>query len=170
MDRGPILSLNLLGQPMVVINSHKIAVDLLGASVTSRLSSVHLPTCLELIDRRANIYNDRPRMIVVHELITEEKFISAMNYGDLSVFLYSQPSKATGWLTPGEFIHRWRRHRRAAHEGFSLKASKASQAIQVRAAVHTALGMLSDPEQWEHHIERYVPRLTLHLTSAHDSF
>lgn len=46
---GPIYSLNLGGQTLVVLNNHKVASDLL--------------------DKRSAIYADRPRMIVTGELL-----------------------------------------------------------------------------------------------------
>ena len=61
--------LNALGQPMIVINNLKAA--------------------SELLDRRANIYSDRPRLIVAHELICGGLFTALMPYGDLLVFTFS---------------------------------------------------------------------------------
>jgi hypothetical protein len=55
--------LNALGQPILVFNSLKSASDLL--------------------DRRANIYSDRPRLIVAHEILCGGLFSVSMRYGDL---------------------------------------------------------------------------------------
>ena len=63
-----LMYLNALGQPMIVINS-------------LRASS-------ELLDRRANIYSDRPRLIVAHEIICGGLFSALMSYGDLLVFTF----------------------------------------------------------------------------------
>ena len=60
--------LNALGQPMIVINNLKAA--------------------SELLDRRANIYSDRPRLIVAHEIICGGLFTALMPYGDLLVFSF----------------------------------------------------------------------------------
>jgi len=60
-----MMYLNALGQPIIVINSLKTAFDLL--------------------DRRANIYSDRPRFIVSHELLCGGFFTASMPYGDLLV-------------------------------------------------------------------------------------
>ncbi|KAK7443503.1 hypothetical protein VKT23_015676 [Stygiomarasmius scandens] len=59
---GPIFSLNLLGQSVIVLNNHKVAGDLL--------------------DRRSTIYSDRPRFIVVFEYLTGSLLFSAAPYGD----------------------------------------------------------------------------------------
>ena len=58
--------LNALGQPIIVINDLKAA--------------------YELLDRRANIYSDRPRFIVANEILCGGLFTALMSYGDLLVF------------------------------------------------------------------------------------
>ncbi|KAF5343597.1 hypothetical protein D9757_013684 [Collybiopsis confluens] len=50
-DYGEIVYVSALGQPIIVLNSQKVAADLL--------------------DRRAAIYSDRPRNIVASEIMTE---------------------------------------------------------------------------------------------------
>ncbi|THU90575.1 hypothetical protein K435DRAFT_864148 [Dendrothele bispora CBS 962.96] len=55
-EYGPIVYINLAGKDMVILNSHKAAVDLL--------------------DRRAAIYSDRPRNIVASEILTRGLFIA----------------------------------------------------------------------------------------------
>jgi len=62
-----IMYLNALGQPIIVFNS--------------------LKTASELLDRRANIYSDRPRLIVANEIFCGGLFTAFMPYGDMSVFI-----------------------------------------------------------------------------------
>ena len=57
--------LNALGQPILVLHSLKAA--------------------FELLDRRANIYSDRPRMIVGHDILCGGLFAVLMPYGDTLV-------------------------------------------------------------------------------------
>ena len=64
-----IMYLNALGQPMIVINS--------------------LNAASELLDRRTNIYSDRPRLIVAHEILCGGLVSAFMPYGDLLVFTLS---------------------------------------------------------------------------------
>ncbi|TFK64021.1 cytochrome P450 [Pluteus cervinus] len=59
---GPIFSLNLAGQQVVVINSINVAVDLL--------------------ERRSGVYSDRPRFIMAGEVLTGGLFLSLIKYGD----------------------------------------------------------------------------------------
>ena len=63
-----LMYLNALGQPMIVINNLKAS--------------------SELLDRRANIYSDRPRLIVGHEILCGGLFSALMSYGDLLVFAF----------------------------------------------------------------------------------
>lgn len=58
---GPIVYLNIAGQPIVLLNTHKVAADLL--------------------DRRASIYSDRPRNIVASELLTGGLLVVFTRYG-----------------------------------------------------------------------------------------
>ncbi|KAH7887277.1 cytochrome P450 [Phlebopus sp. FC_14] len=60
---GPIYSLNLAGQPVVVLNTHKTAADLL--------------------DRRSHIYSDRPRLIMAGEILTGGIYMVFVRYGAL---------------------------------------------------------------------------------------
>jgi hypothetical protein len=62
------LYLNALGQPIIILNSLKAASDLL--------------------DQRASIYSDRPRLIVAREIFCGGLFIALMPYGDLLVFIF----------------------------------------------------------------------------------
>ncbi|KAF7358526.1 Cytochrome P450 [Mycena venus] len=59
---GPIISLDLGGQPVVVLNSYQVASDLL--------------------DNRSAIYSDRPRFIMGSEILTGSMLIAFMTYGD----------------------------------------------------------------------------------------
>ncbi|KAI0698160.1 cytochrome P450 [Cytidiella melzeri] len=59
---GPVFSLDLLGQPVVVLNSHRAAADLL--------------------DRRSQNYSDRPRMIMGDEILTGGMYMVFLKYGD----------------------------------------------------------------------------------------
>jgi hypothetical protein len=57
--------LSALGQPILVINSLKAAA--------------------ELLDRRANIYSGRPRLIVAGEILCGGLFMAFMPYGEQCV-------------------------------------------------------------------------------------
>ncbi|KAI9511326.1 cytochrome P450 [Russula earlei] len=61
-DYGELIYLNVAGQPIVVLNSHRVAVDLL--------------------DRRSGIYSDRPRSIVAGDIMTGGLIFALAQYGD----------------------------------------------------------------------------------------
>ena len=60
---GDLIYLNAPGQPIVVMNTHKVAGDLL--------------------DRRSRIYSDRPRNIVVGDIMTRGLLIVVAHFGDV---------------------------------------------------------------------------------------
>ncbi|THV02578.1 cytochrome P450 [Dendrothele bispora CBS 962.96] len=108
---GPIFSLNLLGQTVIVLNTHKVAADLL--------------------DRRSNLYSDRPRFVVVFEYLSDSLLFSAAPYGDY-----------------------WRRVRKLAHENLNNRACAYVQPFQEREAATLALTMVDDPANWDDHLKR----------------
>ncbi|KAJ7163864.1 cytochrome P450, partial [Mycena crocata] len=60
---GPIFSLNMAGQPLVVLNTGKV--------------------CADLMDRRSVIYSDRPRFIMAAEILTGGMLVGFARYGPL---------------------------------------------------------------------------------------
>jgi hypothetical protein len=60
---GDLIYLNAAGQPIIVVNSQRIAVD--------------------LFDRRAAIYSDRPQSIVACDIMTDGLFFPFSRYGDV---------------------------------------------------------------------------------------
>ena len=54
-----------MGQPIIILNNPSIAA--------------------ELLERRANIYSDRPRMIVAHEILCGGLLLPTARYGELYV-------------------------------------------------------------------------------------
>jgi hypothetical protein len=62
------MCMRVLGRPIIVLNS--------------------LKATFELLDRRANIYSDRPRVILSHEIFCGGRFTAMMEYGDMFVFTF----------------------------------------------------------------------------------
>ncbi|KAJ7610296.1 cytochrome P450 [Mycena polygramma] len=60
---GDVFSLDLAGQPVVVLNTYKAAAD--------------------LFDRRSTIYSDRPRLIMASEILTGGIFMVFARYGEI---------------------------------------------------------------------------------------
>lgn len=62
MFPGDLFYLNAAGQPIIVVNDHKVAADLL--------------------DRRATIYSDRPQNIVASDIMTGGLLVVFTRYND----------------------------------------------------------------------------------------
>ncbi|KAK7449191.1 hypothetical protein VKT23_013337 [Stygiomarasmius scandens] len=118
---GPIVYLNFAGKDVVLLNSHKAVVDLL--------------------DRRAAIYSDRPRNIVASEILTRSLLVVFRRYDDL-----------------------WRAMRRAAHEGLHKGIAKDYFPIQQNEAIYLADGMLRDASSWDNHLRRAAASTIMSLT------
>ena len=60
---GDLIYINAAGQPVIIINSPKVGV--------------------ELLDRRAAIYSDRPRNIVASDIMSDGLVFAFSQYGDM---------------------------------------------------------------------------------------
>ncbi|KAJ8507981.1 hypothetical protein ONZ45_g9708 [Pleurotus djamor] len=117
---GPVLSLSVFGKPFVVLNSHKAASDLL--------------------DRRSAIYSDRPRNIVIGELMTRGFLMVITRYGDV-----------------------WRRMRRASHEAVGPHVYKEYlPQIEIEASLLIST-LLETPDDFYSHVQRMTISLMISL-------
>jgi hypothetical protein len=53
-------------------------------------------------------------------------------------------------------IYRWRKLRKASHEGLNVRASEAYQPLQEKEAAVLVDNMLKDPNSWDDHLKRYL--------------
>ncbi|KAI0030137.1 cytochrome P450 [Vararia minispora EC-137] len=111
---GELVYLNVAGQPAVVLNSQRVAADLL--------------------DRHASTFSDRPRFIVANEVLCGGMFFAI-----------------------GPDDDRWRRMRRAVHEGFSPAASVRYYGMHAEEAARLALALAK-------HYTRFTASLVLAIT------
>ncbi|KAI0056031.1 cytochrome P450 [Artomyces pyxidatus] len=109
---GEMMYLRVPGMSVLVLNSIRVAADLL--------------------DRRATINSDRPRLVLASEIYTGGLELALSPYGDV-----------------------WRRMRRAAHEGLNATSVKRFNPIQMKEAVVLALDMLADGNEWDAHLRRH---------------
>ncbi|KAJ4470421.1 cytochrome P450 [Lentinula aciculospora] len=107
------------GQNTVVLGTHKAAADLL--------------------DRRSNIYSDRPRFVVLN-LLT-----GGMQWGF------------------GQADNLWKRQRREAHEALSTQAVKEYFQYQETESIIMLDHILTDPENFTDHFQRASTSLTLSI-------
>ncbi|KAH9163975.1 cytochrome P450, partial [Lactarius sanguifluus] len=106
-DYGDLMYLTVFGQGILVVNSQCVAVDLL--------------------EKRSNIYSDRPQSISLNEFLTESLLFVFTGYGDL-------------W--------RWLRH--PAVEGFSKSIVPDFYPIQSREVIMLALSLIKCPPMKRH--------------------
>ncbi|KAI0302989.1 cytochrome P450 [Russula brevipes] len=108
---GNLIYLNVAGQPVVILNSQRVAVD--------------------LFDRRAAIYSDRPRSIVVSDIMTKGLLFAFAPIGDC-----------------------WRRMRKVANEVLSKGSVKDFYETQMTEAIVLASDWFVRPEKWDRHLYR----------------
>jgi hypothetical protein len=117
---GEMMYISALGTGVIVLNSQRVASDLL--------------------DKRSNIYSGRPRYISANEYLTENLALVLSPYGDLYAIntqLYFSSSLIT---SPSV-----RRFRRVTAEGFSKSASQSFYPIQNREAIVLTLSLMNNP-------------------------
>ena len=81
---GPIFSLDLAGQPAIVLNDLETITEFIGYYSTScclRLS-VLISFC-RLLGRRSNVYSGRPRLIMASEIMTRGIAFPFVTYNDV---------------------------------------------------------------------------------------
>ena len=129
--------LNALGQPIIVLNSLKSA--------------------SELFDRRTNIYPDRPRVIVGHEILCGGLFSAFMPYGDVFVFTFLLKHRDSS------LIYSWRRHRRAAHEALTKSIVRDYHPTYRKEAIILASSILDNPGALTKHLSRASASATMSI-------
>ncbi|KAH9057383.1 cytochrome P450 [Lactarius vividus] len=112
-EYGDMMYVSALGQGVLVINSQHIAIDLL--------------------EKRSNIYSNRPHYISACDFSTKNLMVSMASYGDL-----------------------WRRFRRITVEGFSKSAVQHFHPIQGREALMLALVLMKNPSTLGKHFQRHA--------------
>jgi hypothetical protein len=132
--------LNALGQPFIIFNSLKPA--------------------FELLDRRANIDSDWPRLIVAHEILCGGLLTSLMQYRD--VLVWSLLHKFGTYISS----HSWRRTRRAAHEMFTKVAVREYRPVFFKEAVLLAFAVLQTPDALDGHFKRSAASATMSIIYA----
>ncbi|KAJ4478124.1 cytochrome P450 [Lentinula aciculospora] len=116
---GPIFYLNVAGQNIVVLGTHKAAADLL--------------------DRRSNIYSDRPNYVVLNILT------GGMHWA----------------FTQADNL--WKKQRRGVHEALSAQTAKEYFPYQETESIIMVDQLLTDPENFADHFQRASTSLTLSI-------
>ena len=87
----------------------------------------------ELLDKRAATFSSRPRMVVFGELAFDQSSLTSMRYGE-----------------------RFRVHRKLTHMGVGLQQVRNYQNIQSDENKVVLCDLLSDPDNFVGHLERYA--------------
>ena len=87
----------------------------------------------DLLDKRAATFSSRPRMVVFGELAFDQESLVTQKYGE-----------------------RFRVHRKLTHMGVGLQQVRNYQAIQSDENKVVLFDLLSDPENYVLHLERYA--------------
>ncbi|TDL15532.1 cytochrome P450 [Rickenella mellea] len=98
----------------------------------------------DLMDRRPAIYSDRPRFIMATEILTGGMNLAFARYGD-----------------------RWRRMRRAANNGLSLKAAQEYTPLQEKEAIYLLHGLLHEKGNIDPQLRRTAAATVLSAVYAY---
>ncbi|KAJ7251381.1 cytochrome P450 [Mycena rebaudengoi] len=121
-----IIHLSVAGKSIIILSSVDVAFDLL--------------------DQRSAIYSDKPRSIMVNELMGAEVFLSNMRYGDT-----------------------WREHRRLFHSAFHSIASRRFRPQQVNASHGLLRRLLENPNEVMNHIKHMSGALIMSIAYGIDT-
>ncbi|KAF8258899.1 hypothetical protein EI94DRAFT_1069445 [Lactarius quietus] len=135
---GEMMYVGALWRGVLVINSQRVAVDLL--------------------EKQSNIYSDRPNYVSASEILTRHLDLPMMPYGDL--YAVNCPFYSSVLI-----FHRWRRFRRVSVEGFSKSVVNNFYLIQGREALMLALAQIRNPSDPEKHCQRHASLIILSVNS-----
>ncbi|CAA7262652.1 unnamed protein product [Cyclocybe aegerita] len=124
-EYGDVVYLSTFGQPLVILNSLQAARDLL--------------------DKRSSIYSDRPRFVLLSELMGWHSASTHMRYGP-----------------------RFRKHRRFINQVFNQRAISAFRPLIEKEILVLLDHMLSNPEDFVDHYRRFAAATILKITYGHD--
>ncbi|KAH9856147.1 cytochrome P450 [Lenzites betulinus] len=122
---GDVVYAKLFARPVLVLNSLRAAHDLL--------------------EKRSARYSDRPRLILLAELMGWDSVVTHMSCGE-----------------------RFRKHRRWMHDNFQTRdALLAHRAVQHRETCTLLAGLLATPDAFEEHIHRWAVGTIMDITYGH---
>ncbi|KAF9526561.1 cytochrome P450 [Crepidotus variabilis] len=103
---GDIVYMNVVGTPMVILNSYQ--------------------DCVNLFEKRSEIYSDRHQLIVASTLMGWDNAITLCPYGD-----------------------KWRKYRKICAQSMKREVVKQFQPVQEKGAVHYLKMLLDDPSNFK---------------------
>ena len=133
---GEMMYVSALGQGILVLNSRRVAVDLL--------------------EKRSGIYSDRPHSIVLCDYMTEGLSLFSTPYNDL----YDLESIYQVCTDP---LCRLRRYRRASTDSFSKSGVSLFRPVQNREAMILALDLMKNPSDKGMYLRRHSLSIMLSI-------
>ncbi|TFK37580.1 cytochrome P450 [Crucibulum laeve] len=124
-EYGDVVHVNVLGQPMIILNS---------------LRSVR-----DLLDKRGSIYSDRPRFVLLSELMGWKHASTHTRYGP-----------------------RFRKHRRFFNSIFNQRDVVNLRPLQDKETLTLLRGMIEEPDHFMDHFRRYAAATILKITYGYD--
>jgi hypothetical protein len=94
-----------------------------------------------------------------NEILTGGMLLAFTAYGELYVrglFLLGESKQVT--------FRRWKKLRRAAHEGLNRRVSSSYEPVQEREALALVKSMIEEPNAWDHHLKRKAMYATYIVT------
>ncbi|KAF8153982.1 cytochrome P450 [Crassisporium funariophilum] len=122
---GDVVHIKIFGQSMIILNTLQAARDLL--------------------DKKSSIYSDRPRFVLLAELMGWKSASTHLRYGP-----------------------RFRKHRRFINQVFNHRAISAFRPLQEKEILVLLEGLLQDPDEFVDHFRRYAAATILKITYGHD--
>ncbi|KAF8229384.1 cytochrome P450 [Tricholoma matsutake] len=121
---GHILYMHVLGQPMIVLSSQEAVRD--------------------LMEKRSAIYSDRPRFVLLNELMGWQSASTHVRYGP-----------------------RFRKHRRFIHQTFNARAVSSFRPLQEQETAVLLDGLIQSPHKFVQHFRRYAAATIFPITYGH---
>ncbi|KAF4611646.1 hypothetical protein D9613_003745 [Agrocybe pediades] len=122
---GDVVHIKIFSQPMIILSS--------------------LEAVRDLLDKKSSIYSDRPRFVLMAELMGWESASTHQRYGP-----------------------RFRKHRRFINQIFNQRAISAFRPLQDREVLILLENMLNAPEAFVDHLRRFAAATILEITYGHN--
>ncbi|KAF5349315.1 hypothetical protein D9758_011802 [Tetrapyrgos nigripes] len=124
-EYGNVVHIRVFGSSMVILNSIQVAQD--------------------LFDKRGAIYSDRPRFVLLNELMGWHNASTHVRYGP-----------------------RFRKHRRFIHQTFNEQAAHLLRPLQGKETLNLIRGFVETPGQYSQHIRRFAAATIMKVTYGRD--
>ncbi|THV02348.1 cytochrome P450 [Dendrothele bispora CBS 962.96] len=122
---GDVIHLSILRSSLIVLNS--------------------LDSARDLLEKKSAIYSDRPRFVLLNELMGWHNASTHVRYGP-----------------------RFRKHRRFIHQTFNQQAALSLRPVQEKETLNLVRGFVDTPEQFAQHIRRFAAATIMKITYGRD--